>query len=140
MKDIPLRLSSGYVALLVHFLSILGLVALFFYGVAGIDSRVPGAGWMILLAVLGVLCWLISLGGYIVINPNNARVLQLFGTYVGTLSETGFYWGNPFYSKTRSRFACRDLRDRHDRQRRGQGCRRQSGDGRVAASAAEQGE
>lgn len=101
MKDVPLRLSSGYTALFVHLLSIVGLVGLFIYGVTGVDSRVPGAGWMIALSIFGALFWLISLGGYIVINPNEARVIQLFGTYVGTLSETGFYYGNPFYSKTR---------------------------------------
>ncbi|MYD98643.1 MAG: SPFH domain-containing protein [Gammaproteobacteria bacterium] len=35
------------------------------------------------------------------VNPNEARVMQLFGRYVGTVSEQGLRWANPFYSKQR---------------------------------------
>ena len=41
------------------------------------------------------------LGGLFVVNPNEARVLQLFGAYVGTAREAGLRWANPFYSKRR---------------------------------------
>jgi regulator of protease activity HflC (stomatin/prohibitin superfamily) len=34
-------------------------------------------------------------------GPNRARVVQLFGTYVGTIREVGFFYGNPFYNTTR---------------------------------------
>lgn len=37
--------------------------------------------------------------GFIMVNPNNSRVLLLFGKYVGTVKENGFYWVNPFYTK-----------------------------------------
>jgi regulator of protease activity HflC (stomatin/prohibitin superfamily) len=47
------------------------------------------------------LAWLVSLFGFIVNGPNQARVVQLFGTYVGTVRETGFFYGNPFYWRTR---------------------------------------
>jgi regulator of protease activity HflC (stomatin/prohibitin superfamily) len=33
------------------------------------------------------------------VNPNNSRVLLLFGKYVGTVKQNGFYWVNPFYTK-----------------------------------------
>ncbi|MFT5141022.1 MAG: regulator of protease activity HflC (stomatin/prohibitin superfamily) [Rhodothermales bacterium] len=33
------------------------------------------------------------------VHPNQAKVLQLFGTYVGSVRETGLRWANPFYSK-----------------------------------------
>jgi regulator of protease activity HflC (stomatin/prohibitin superfamily) len=33
------------------------------------------------------------------VQPNNSRVLLLFGKYVGTVKKNGFYWVNPFYSK-----------------------------------------
>jgi regulator of protease activity HflC (stomatin/prohibitin superfamily) len=39
--------------------------------------------------------------GFIIVNPNEARVIQLFGEYVGTVKDTGFYFGNPFYTKTK---------------------------------------
>ena len=38
--------------------------------------------------------------GYIENEPNNANVLTYFGKYVGTIKKTGFFWINPFYSKT----------------------------------------
>jgi len=56
------------------------------------------------LAVLGVLCLLGSafmLAGLFVVNPNEAKVLQLFGEYVGTVREAGFRWANPLYTKKR---------------------------------------
>lgn len=40
-----------------------------------------------------------SLLGHFTVNPNEARVLQLFGGYVGTVKEAGLRWANPFYSK-----------------------------------------
>ena len=54
--------------------------------------------WVIV--VLWVV-WVISLPGFIVNGPNQARVVQLFGKYVGTVKETGFFYGNPFYWRTR---------------------------------------
>ncbi len=37
--------------------------------------------------------------GFIMVQPNNSRVLLLFGKYVGTIVKNGFYWTNPFYTK-----------------------------------------
>ena len=48
------------------------------------------------LALLGLL----MLGGYFTLQPNQARVLILFGAYKGTVRESGFHWANPFYSRT----------------------------------------
>lgn len=42
---------------------------------------------------------LVVLRGLFVVQPNQARVLQLFGSYRGTVRETGLRWTNPFYSK-----------------------------------------
>ena len=47
------------------------------------------------------LVWFVSLFGFIVNGPNQSRVVQLFGTYVGTVREVGFFYGNPFYWRTR---------------------------------------
>jgi regulator of protease activity HflC (stomatin/prohibitin superfamily) len=43
----------------------------------------------------------VSLGGLTIVNPNQARVLQLFGRYTGTLKEPGLHWVNPFSSPRR---------------------------------------
>jgi regulator of protease activity HflC (stomatin/prohibitin superfamily) len=37
--------------------------------------------------------------GFFTLQPNEARVMVLFGNYKGTIKETGFYWANPFYSR-----------------------------------------
>jgi len=47
------------------------------------------------------LCCFIGLLGCMAVQPNDARVLLLFGEYKGTVSLSGFYWVNPFFSKKR---------------------------------------
>ena len=37
--------------------------------------------------------------GFFIVEPNTAKVLMLFGKYVGTEREAGFRWGNPLYTK-----------------------------------------
>lgn len=44
---------------------------------------------------------LVVLTGLLMVNPNEAIVLQLFGDYVGTVKTSGLRWVNPFYGKTR---------------------------------------
>ncbi|MFK7750693.1 MAG: SPFH domain-containing protein [Kordia sp.] len=47
----------------------------------------------------GIVIALILAFGFLMVNPNNSRVLLLFGKYVGTVKQNGFYWVNPFYTK-----------------------------------------
>jgi regulator of protease activity HflC (stomatin/prohibitin superfamily) len=47
-----------------------------------------------------ILTGLLSIGFFIV-NPNQAKVLQLFGSYVGTVKSAGFHWANPLLTKKR---------------------------------------
>lgn len=51
-------------------------------------------GGVIGLALAGV-----SWAGFFTLQPNEARVLILFGAYKGTIRKSGFHWANPFYSK-----------------------------------------
>lgn len=46
-----------------------------------------------------VLVILIGASGFIVINPNEARVIQFFGRYVGSITRAGFHWTVPFSTK-----------------------------------------
>ncbi|MHB8309447.1 MAG: SPFH domain-containing protein [Metallibacterium sp.] len=48
--------------------------------------------------LLGVL-WLFLLSGFFQVQPNEARVLQLFGRYTGSVRDAGLRWTNPLYSK-----------------------------------------
>ena len=50
--------------------------------------------------VLGAL-WLFLLSGFFQVQPNEARVLQLFGRYAGSVRDAGLHWTNPLYSKRR---------------------------------------
>ena len=54
-------------------------------------------GLALLVAVLAGVC----LAGFYMVAPNEGRVLQLFGQYVGTDRALGLRWANPFYSKQR---------------------------------------
>ena len=49
--------------------------------------------------ILGAIIAFFLLAGLMAIQPNSARVLTLFGDYVGTIKESGFFWANPFFLK-----------------------------------------
>jgi len=49
------------------------------------------------------------LAGLFVVNPNDSRVLVLFGTYKGTVKTNGFFWANPFYVKKKITLRARNL-------------------------------
>lgn len=55
-----------------------------------------------LLAVIGfvlIICGIIMLFGYMMLEPNEARIMVFFGKYKGTFKKTGFYWVNPFMAR-----------------------------------------
>jgi regulator of protease activity HflC (stomatin/prohibitin superfamily) len=54
-----------------------------------------------LVAITLTAITLICLGGLTVVNPNEARVIVLFGTYKGTVKEPGFWWFNPLTRRRR---------------------------------------
>ncbi|MCU0720165.1 MAG: hypothetical protein MUC83_10720, partial [Pirellula sp.] len=61
------------------------------------DSNIAGPILILLGCGMGAVCF-VSLFGFMPIQPNEARVLLLFGNYIGTVKESGFFWVNPFYS------------------------------------------
>src|SRR5271169_2684534 len=54
--------------------------------------------WERVCGVLVPIALLISVKGFFTLQPNEARVLVLFGSYKGTVRASGFHWGNPFYT------------------------------------------
>ncbi|MGE5177102.1 MAG: SPFH domain-containing protein [Hyphomicrobiales bacterium] len=56
-----------------------------------------------------VLAASLSLNGFFTIQPNQAVVLTLFGAYVGSVRDTGWWWTNPFNSKRRISLRVRSL-------------------------------
>ena len=63
-----------------------------------ITHAAPGIG--VPLLILAAICF-VGLFGCFIVNPNEGRVLQLFGDYRGTARQAGLRWANPFYSKRR---------------------------------------
>lgn len=63
----------------------------------------------IVISVLVGLFWIISMVGYMELEPNQARVLLFFGKYKGTFTKTGFYWVNPFFTKKKLSMRARNL-------------------------------
>jgi len=53
----------------------------------------------IIAAVIAGLVVLVCWAGLFMVHPNEAKVLQLFGKYVGTTHESGLKWANPFFAK-----------------------------------------
>jgi regulator of protease activity HflC (stomatin/prohibitin superfamily) len=64
--------------------------------------------WIIPLA-LCLLTGILVLVGLFIVNPNDSRVLVLFGTYKGTVKKNGFFWANPFLTKKRITLRARNL-------------------------------
>ncbi len=59
--------------------------------------------------VLLALNFIVIMPGVIIVNPNESKVLTLFGQYVGTVKSGGFFWVNPFTSKTKLSLRARNL-------------------------------
>ena len=98
MKEIVLNnKKNGMAVLLLTILLYLAATALMILG--GIFGFDKGHGWGVAMFVLGIV-WLcvgwIPLPGLKVLKPQEALVLTLFGKYIGTLKEEGFYFVNPF--------------------------------------------
>lgn len=60
-----------------------------------VSAGEPSVGLVLLDILLVPLALLLSMGLF-TLQPNEARVLVLFGKYVGTVREEGFHWANPF--------------------------------------------
>ena len=64
----------------------------------GVDA---GSAWLALGSAGAFVLTVFLAAGLFVVNPNEGRVLQLFGDYVGTVRHPGLRWANPFFTKKR---------------------------------------
>lgn len=98
IQETPFKAKSG---LMVLILGIPGLIAL---AVASFITAAHGGGGFVsiaasLFAVSCLISVILALCGLFAVNPNQARVLTLFGNYVGTVHKTGLWFANPFTLK-----------------------------------------
>jgi regulator of protease activity HflC (stomatin/prohibitin superfamily) len=86
---------SGWLALAV-------LVVAFAFAVWQLVESIQAgrAGWIV-ACIVGIAFIVFLAAGLFIVNPNEGKVLQLFGRYVGTVKNPGLRWANPLYSKKR---------------------------------------
>lgn len=60
-------------------------------------------------SILLTLDFVLVLPGLIIVNPNESKVLTLFGKYVGTVKSDGFFWVNPLTTKKKLSLRARNL-------------------------------
>jgi regulator of protease activity HflC (stomatin/prohibitin superfamily) len=69
------------------------------YGV--VNGARDGSVALVVWWSLGLVVSVFLMAGLLVVNPNEGRVLQLFGDYAGTVRTPGLWWANPFFTKKR---------------------------------------
>ncbi|MGI9205135.1 MAG: SPFH domain-containing protein [Woeseiaceae bacterium] len=92
-REIDRKVPSGYLVLVILLITQAALIFWFVkslqaFSIAGIISSA-------IAMLLGMVLWF----GFFMVQPNEARVLQLFGAYAGTARQPGLRWANPFYTK-----------------------------------------
>ena len=95
-----------FVNAVVAILSIIGIV----YSIILLDgSNGANGDWLLggslLLLIINIIMWC----GFLLLEPNEAKVTTWFGKYSGTFSQTGFFWINPFYSTKKLSLRARNL-------------------------------
>ena len=93
LREIEYKASAGISSLVVLILALMGELA----GIAYFISRSMPVGFVSLVVLLGLTG--VCIGGFFTVNPGEAKALQLFGEYKGTVRKQGFWFANPFLTK-----------------------------------------
>ena len=95
IREIQRNVPSGY-GIIVLLLAAQGATIYAFVQAIRAQEPVAIVSAALVIAVVAVF-W----AGFFLVHPNEAKVLQLFGKYVGTQHQPGLRWANPFYQKTK---------------------------------------
>ncbi|MEP6591138.1 MAG: SPFH domain-containing protein [Gemmatimonadota bacterium] len=93
VREIERKAVNG---LVVQLLIIAGVVVVGYSFISAAQANDPAGMGM---AAIGVLVLILFQAGIFSVQPNQARVLTLFGTYVGSVKTSGLWWANPFFKK-----------------------------------------
>lgn len=93
VKEVTRKVPSGY--LMIVILLVAQIASVLFILAQAKNGSVGGIVTGVFASTLVALMWV----GFFMVHPNEAKVLQLFGKYVGTVREPGLRWANPFYAK-----------------------------------------
>ena len=83
------------------FIVLAAAIALIVLGHRGHTPSIVAIGAVLAVAVL------VGLQGLVIVQPNQARVLLLFGSYLGTLLDPGLWWVNPLTARSRRKISLR---------------------------------
>lgn len=98
-RERAVNVHNGWILLPIIILLGLGSIVTFIYSIATSDQNGGHPNWPLFIGgLLGFALAVVLVQGFFTLQPNEARVLILFGKYKGTVRESGFHWGNPFYS------------------------------------------
>src|SRR5215471_3257559 len=96
------QVQYGWAMLLFLLALLLADVALIVFAIKdGVETEGHPHVGLFVLGIVSFPVLIIMLAGLFTLQPNEARVLVLFGKYKGTVRESGYHWGNPFYSNGR---------------------------------------
>jgi hypothetical protein len=100
---------NGWLMLALTVCLVLGGLALLILAIvhAAANNAFPTGGFVLALLLLLVAGFL--MGGFFTLQPNEARVLVLFGAYRGSVRTSGFHWTNPFNNKLKISLRARNL-------------------------------
>jgi regulator of protease activity HflC (stomatin/prohibitin superfamily) len=103
MAKISSEVHSERVVRAVSGWAVLVPVVVVFGALVALVRNTPDDSLWKLAAAVGMVICVILLAGLFSLQPNEARVLVLFGRYKGTVRTSGFFWANPFMAKSRWR-------------------------------------
>ena len=105
---------SGWGMLGLNLVLLLAAIGMFAFSIGLLNNRAEVAGGLLLaLSIPWAIVVIISLRGHFIVQPNHAKVLLLFGTYRGSVRDSGFYWANPFLSRIEMSLRLRNLDGQH---------------------------
>lgn len=95
---------NGFLMLAINLVLIPAVIATLFITASDYE-----AVWLWVYAAVLFIVFCVMLGGYIVQQPNHARVMIFFGKYRGTFRNAGYFWVNPFMNAKKISLRIRNM-------------------------------
>ena len=102
---------NGFLMLFASLALLLASIVVAISGIVMLSNETGETGGTALLVggLIGVVVAVIMFCGFLMLEPNEARVITWFGKYAGTFTDTGYFWINPFYSVKKLSLRARNL-------------------------------
>ena len=100
---------NGFVAIFLLLAMMAGSIAMIVLNIIGFENDTMQTGWLMVGGIVLLILSLCCIGGFILLEPNEARVLTFFGKYCGSFYDTGFWWVNFLMSAKKISLRARNL-------------------------------